>query len=292
MSRYILACALLLAAGAHADPITVTVGPAPPSPVPPPSSSSTAPGPVASAVPAATHALAVAANTAGFRFHRAGQIPRGAMRFRDAVLLDPEYSLAHFNLACAASRLRDVATTVTEMTWLAQATDPVAVAKMQKALVDPDLDFASALPKVRTILDLAPYDAQRPLAWLAERHGTWSAEVPTDDCSSRSYSFVFEADGAAHLIVREACGRRGLPVVHTYDGTTVLASGGGVKVDIRGWPLWPAGIKLAFGACPGLTDAPGSCFVLLDGDDEVGPFHRGLPGTSPMRGRADVAALK
>ncbi|MDB4965548.1 MAG: hypothetical protein JWN44_1237, partial [Myxococcales bacterium] len=244
-----------------------------------------------SAVPP-RRALAVAANTAGLRFHRAGQVPRAAMRFRDATMLDPDYALAHFNLACAASRLRDVPTAVAELLWLAHSDDAVAQAKLQKAQTDPDLDFASALPKVRALLGLAPFDPQYPLAWLSERHGAWSAEVPTDDCASRSYSFAFEAEGAARFTVQESCGHGRAAATHSYDAKTVLTIEGGLRIEVRGWPLWPGGVKVAFGACPGLTDAAGSCFVLLGGDDEIGPFHRGLPGTSPMRSRADVATSK
>jgi hypothetical protein len=309
-----LAATLLAGSIAAADPIVVTPMPVP-APPPPAETVMTPDGMTPPAPQAATkvvtpgprRALAVAANTAGLRFHRSGQVPRAAMRFRDATLLDPDYALAHYNLACAASRLRDVATAVSELLWLAHAADPVAQVKLHKAQTDPDIDFASSLPKARGVLGLPPFDAQHPLAWLSERHGTWSAELPTDDCATRSYTLVFEADGAAHLIVHEACARASSSsrrhgsrharaaapgVAHTYDGSTVLATDGKLKLEITGWPLWPGGVQLAFGACPGLTDAPGSCFVLINGDEEVGPFHRGLAGTSPMRNRADVAALK
>jgi hypothetical protein len=298
MSRSALVLALVATSVAYADPIVVTPMPVEPAPaMSPAAAAASAPDSTTSETTSATtparRKLAVAANTAGLRFHRSGQLPRAAMRFRDATLLDPDYALAHFNLACAASRLRDVATVLAETTWLGNAEDPVAEAKLQKALTDPDLDFASALAKVRAVLGLANFDPAHPLAWLSERHGTWSAELPTDECASRSYSFVFEPDGAAHLLVHEACGRAraAAAAAHSYDGTVVLASEGGLKVEVRGWPLWPGGVKLAFGTCPGLTDAPGSCFVLLNGDEEIGPFHRGLPGISPMRARADVAAL-
>src|SRR5207244_12431383 len=109
--------------------------------------------------------------------------------------------------ACAASRPRDAGTAVAELVWLAHADAPVAQVRLQKALPDPDIDFASALPKARGVLGLTPFDPQHPLAWLSERHGTWSAELPTDDCATRSYTLVFEPDGAAHLIVHEACAR-------------------------------------------------------------------------------------
>src|SRR2546423_9247225 len=92
------------------------------------------------------HTLAIAANTQGLRLYRANQLPRAALRFRDATLLDPSYVLAHYNLACMASRLRDVATVVAELTWLRASSDPLAAAKLDKARSDVDLDFASSLP--------------------------------------------------------------------------------------------------------------------------------------------------
>src|SRR4051794_22287027 len=116
-------------------------------------------------VTAQRHQLAVAANTEGLRFYRANQLPRAAMRFRDATLLEPDYVLAHYNLACMASRLRDVATVVAELGWLRAAADPLAAAKLDKAKSDPDLDFASSLPAVRTVLALPPIDPRAPIDW-------------------------------------------------------------------------------------------------------------------------------
>ncbi|HEX8951908.1 MAG TPA: hypothetical protein VF945_08685 [Polyangia bacterium] len=228
------------------------------------------------------HALAIAANTEGLRFYRAHQLPRAALRFRDATLLDPNYVLAHYNLACMASRLRDVATVVAELAWLRASPDPLAAAKLDKARSDEDLDFASALPTVRSLLGLAPLDPRAPIAWLAERRGVWSVELPTADCATRTYSFAFAPSGELSLTVREAC-NGAPPRAHTFDGHAT-ADGDSVRVTVDHWPLWPDGVRLTFAACPGLGDAPGACFTLAsDEGSEVGPFHRGVPGTSPMR---------
>src|SRR5947207_1669440 len=142
----VVAVALSVGSLAAADPIVVTPMPVEhPAPAREPimtPEGMTPPPPPATpkvATPAPRRALAVAANTAGLRFHRSGQVPRAAMRFRDATLLDPDYALAHFNLACAASRLRDVGTAIGELLWLAHADDPVAQVKLQKALTDPDI---------------------------------------------------------------------------------------------------------------------------------------------------------
>ena len=229
------------------------------------------------------HQLAVAANTEGLRFYKSNQLPRAALRFRDATLLEPDYVLAHYNLACMASRLRDVSTVIAELGWLRASAEPLAAAKLDKAKSDPDLDFASSLPTVRTLLGLPPIDPHAPIAWLAERHGVWSVELPTADCATRTYSFTFAGSGALSLTVREACGGKPLRT-HTFSGRAV-PEGDAVRVTVRDWPLWPDGVQLMFAACPGLDSAPGACFTLTapDGGSDVGPFHRGLPGTSPMK---------
>ncbi len=243
----------------------------------------------AEAVSAERHSLAVAANIQGLRFYRANQLPRAALRFRDATLLDPNYVLAHYNLACMASRLRDVATVVAELAWLRGSSDPLAAAKREKARSDEDLDFASALPTVRAMLGLAPIDPRAPLAWLAERRGVWSVELPTADCATRTYSFAFAPSGDLSLTVREACNGTALRA-HTFDGHAAV-DGDGVRVTVAEWPLWPGGVRLTFVSCPGLGDAPGACFTLAaDEGAEIGPFHRGAPGTSPMARRLHASA--
>jgi hypothetical protein len=279
MSAFRLAALLtLLAPAAFAAPAS------PPAPAP----SVPAPALSTDSVSPERHRLAVAANTQGLRFYHAHQLPRAALRFRDAALLDPEYTLAHYNLACMASRLRDVGTVVAELAWLRASADPVAAAKLQKARSDADLDFASSLPTARALLGLLPFDAQAPLAWLAERRGIWSVELPTDECAVRSYSFAFAYSGELTLTVRESCGAAPLRT-HTFDGRAAV-DGDGVLVRVDHWPIWPDGVRLGFVACPGLGDAAGSCFALTAAGSEVGPFHRGEPGTSPMHARRTVAA--
>jgi len=247
-----------------------------------------APAAFADEVSPQRHTLAVAANTQGLRFYKSGQLPRAALRFRDATLLDPDYVLAHYNLACMASRLRDVTTVVAELAWLRASSDPLAAAKLDKARSDEDLDFASSLPTVRAMLGLPPIDPRAPMAWLAERRGVWSVELPTAECATRTYSFAFAASGTLSLTVREGC-RGGAVRAHTFRGRA-RADGDSVHVTVDGWPLWPDGVTLTFVACPGLGDAPGACFSLATDDAEIGPFHRGVPGTSPMTARLHASA--
>ncbi|HWE30141.1 MAG TPA: hypothetical protein VHB97_19160 [Polyangia bacterium] len=254
--------------------------------------SAAAPAAIEEVISPARYARAVAANTQGLRFYRANQLQRAALRFRDATLLDPGYVLAHYNLACMASRLRDVTAVLTELAWLRASSDPLAAAKLDKARSDADLDFASALPTARMLLGLPPIDLiwpRAPIAWLSERHGVWSVELPTADCASRTYSFVFASSGAVSLTVRESC-NGGAPRAHTFDGHAV-PNGDSVHVTVDDWPLWPEGVRLTFATCPGLVDAPGACFTLANRDgDEIGPFHRGAPGSAAMARRLHASA--
>ena len=241
------------------------------------------------AVPAPQHRRAVAANTQGWRYFKAGQLPRAAMYFRDAVALDPQYVLARYNLACVSSRLREGAAALEQLRWLAASPEPLAKAKLEKSQSDPDLDFASALPPVREILQLPAQDLSQPVGWLGERHGVWSAEQPDSDCRERSYRFTFKADGSLQLTVREVCDGQPLRE-RSFDGS--LAGDGELRVNVPSWPQWPAAVRLSFVACPGLDDAPGSCFTLASTTRELGPFHRGLPGAGPRRARKNLAAAE
>jgi TPR repeat len=245
--------------------------------------------PASAAVPAPAHRRAVAANTQGWRYFKAGQLPRAAMRFRDALAIDPDYVLAHYNLACVSSRLREAAVALDELRWLAASSDPLAKAKLDKSLSDPDLDFVSVLPAVRELLQLPAPPTSPSLAWLSERHGVWSAEQPTADCAERSYRLAFATDGTLQLTVREACSGQAVRA-RVFDGS--VSGDGDPRVAVPGWAQWPDGVRLAFVACPGLGEAPASCFTLASDASELGPFHRGLPGMSPMRARRDMATAR
>jgi hypothetical protein len=221
---------------------------------------------------------AVSANTRGMlRYHR-GDLARAAEQFRDAIRLDPTYVNAHYNLACVASRLRDVTTAVRELRWLADDTNPEGNAKLDKSASDPDLDFISTLPAVRERLGLPPFDPTQPLQWLTERSGLWSVELVSEDCQRRSYTLRLTADQNASLRVREACAGKP-PLDRTFLGK-IVTDGGKLSVTVD-WSLWPKDAVLTLEACSGL-EAPGSCFILTSAGRQMGPFHRGQPGASPL----------
>jgi hypothetical protein len=240
-------------------------------------------------VSAARHRQAIAANTAGLRLYKNGQLQRAEFRFRDAVALDPSYALPHYNLACVASLLRESRVAVEQLAWLKASPDRIARAKLEKALVDPDLDFASALPEVRATLSLPTYDPAHTLAWLAERRGVWSGELPLAGCRQHAYTVEVHSGGDVSLRVRRQCGDGTLIEEETFAGIA-HRDGADVRIEIDGLDEWPVGARLVMQSCPGL-DAPGSCFAVAnDSGTVLGPFHRGVPGLSPMRARKNVAA--
>jgi hypothetical protein len=220
---------------------------------------------------------AVSANTLGMKRYQAGELARAAENFRDAIAADPQYAQARYNLACVASRLRDVKTAVAQLGWLAKSDDAVAKAKMAKATRDPDLDFVSALPAVRQLFGLPAFDPAAWRDWLTERGGVWSAEVVSPECARRAYTLRFGADGKVSARHEEACGA-GAARVRTATGK--LESDDALSLAVPGVGL-PASSTLELVSCPGL-DAPGSCFALVGGGKRVALFHRGLPGLSPI----------
>jgi hypothetical protein len=249
--------------------------------------------PVGAAAPvsAARHRQAVEANKAGLRLYKLGQLQRAEFRFQAAIARDPAYVKAHYNLACVASRLRETRVAVEQLEWLAASTDPVARAKLQKALVDPDLDLVSALPEVRAKLGLPAFAPAQAQAWLAERQGTWSTELPRNGCQQHAYTIEVQRDGAVKLRERTQCGDGSLIEEETFAGV-LHRDGTDLRMEIDGLAGWPVGARLVMQSCPGL-DAPGSCFYAAgEKGGTIGPFHRGLPGLSPLRARKDVATAR
>jgi hypothetical protein len=248
---------------------------------------------VASAKPVspARHRQAIEANKTGLRLYKLGQLQRAEFRFQAAIARDPDYVKAHYNLACVASRLRETRVAVEQIEWLAASADPLARAKLQKALDDPDLDLVSSLPEVRARLALPAFDPAHTQPWLAERRGVWSAELPRTGCQQNAYTMEVQRGGEVKLRVRTQCGDGSLIEEETYDGR-VRRDGSELRVSVDGLAGWPAEARLLLQSCPGL-DAPGSCFYVAgEKGGPVGPFHRGLPGQSPMRARKNVATAR
>lgn len=86
-------------------------------------------------------ARAKAANTRGYALHKQKKYQQAAAEYRAAIAEDPSYLLAHYNLACVASLLNDLDTSLRELAWVAdRATwDPAARSAAAKARTDRDL---------------------------------------------------------------------------------------------------------------------------------------------------------
>ncbi len=232
--------------------------------------------------PSLNRRIAVAANTLGMQRYRSGELVGAAEQFRVAIDSDQSYVNAHYNLACVASRMGDTATALKELSWLADGPDPQRRSKLSKAKRDPDLDFVSALPQAREKLGLPKFEESRPSAWLSERDGVWSAELPDDKCGERSYTLSFHDDGSVGLRVHELCD--GKLADGEFHGKMLLTP---VAVTIADWKAWPGEVPLAFAPCDRAgKETAGACFILSGGRAPLGPFHRGLPfahGASPHK---------
>lgn len=215
--------------------------------------------------------VAIAANTLGMQRYHAGELLGAAEQFKVAIDSDASYPQAHYNLACVASRMGDSATALKELDWLAGDKDPASRAKLAKAKSDPDLDYISALPAVRDKLGMPAFEKSRPSAWLAERSGVWSAELPDGKCSERSYTLTFHEDGMVGLRVHELCD--GKVAEGEFHGSLSLTP---VSVSIDDWKAWPGSVPLTFAPCATQAGA-GTCFTLSGNKSQLGPFHRGLP---------------
>jgi hypothetical protein len=88
-------------------------------------------------------ARAQAANTRGMKLLAAKKYKEAMAEFAAAIAADDRYVLAHYNLACAASRAQDEGVAGRELLWVASAAawDASAAKAVKKAVSDPDLEW-------------------------------------------------------------------------------------------------------------------------------------------------------
>lgn len=88
-------------------------------------------------------AKAKAANKKGYALHKKKKYKAAAVEYRKAIAEDPNYLLAHYNLACAASLLHDGPTAIAELAWVFDRAnwDPAAKAAILKSRKDTDLKW-------------------------------------------------------------------------------------------------------------------------------------------------------
>lgn len=104
----------------------------------------------------ATPGGARAANTRGMRAYTAHDLPGAAAAFKEAIALDGNHVLAHYNLACVASLQRDAPLALQELEWLAASPLPDAPRRLLKGRSDPDLQFVRETEaRARQLLGLA-----------------------------------------------------------------------------------------------------------------------------------------
>lgn len=101
---------------------------------------------------------AKAANTRGMQLHTAKKYKEAMAEFEKAIAADDSFVLAHYNLACAASRAEDQAVASKQLEWVASAAlwDKFAAQAAAKAATDPDLEWMRS--NYPTSIAPQPYD--------------------------------------------------------------------------------------------------------------------------------------
>jgi len=187
-------------------------------------------GSAAPATPRDT-AGAQAANTRGMKLLAAKKYKEAMAEFAAAIAADDRYVLAHYNLACAASRAQDEDVASRELLWVASAAawDSGAAAAVKKADTDPDLEWLHSQDPKYGDLDGINHDLLTPspnpfppvpaatLKLIATAPGKHDDLCDPNDAHQAGVRGVsVEVDGKQ---VVEASLRDGVAIV---DGTTVV----------------------------------------------------------------------
>jgi len=169
------------------------------------------------------HAAAVDENKEGMAKYNDHDYRTAAARFRHAIVADPKFVLARYNLASVASILGDAPTVAAQLAALAAMKgDAAAKSAVAKGASDPDLDRASTDSEVRRLLGAPGLDTLADKDVVLERNGVWTRE---DACESHVLTVKFGKDGKV--------------AVHEIGGCT------GDKIDAKRTSAWKAdGAKL------------------------------------------------
>jgi hypothetical protein len=97
-------------------------------------------------------ANAKAANLRGMKRYGAKDYAGAAKEFRAAIEAQPNFVLAHYNLASMAALLDDKSTVLAELRWLHDSGDAAARKALDKAPSDPDLKSMIDDPDVKQLL--------------------------------------------------------------------------------------------------------------------------------------------
>jgi hypothetical protein len=185
-----------------------------------------------------------------------------AVAFKAAIQADATFLLAHYNLASVASVAGDLATARAELDAINKDGSAEAKKMLAQAKSDPDLDFSSTDPGVRTLIGAGGYPTDATKR-LIERNGIWSSEGP--GCQ--------EQTGATVMLKLSKGGR--LAITPICDGAKLYTNDEKWTVKaliLENAPLLGDGdLTILWTKCPG-SDVDGSCFQVGDRT-----FHRGVP---------------
>ena len=212
---------------------TPTPAPAPTQPAPDPTAPAPAGHPAPAMVAKRDPAAAKAANARGMQLLTAKKYKDAMAEFGKAIAADPDYVLAHYNLACAASRAQDHDVAYKELSWIGGAAtwDAVAANAAKKAPKDPDLQWIMQQAPGMQDLSSLPED-------LLNHETAFSADDGTEDPTDPSTVKLLATASGKHdtnCDRSDANQKRVLGVHIDHDGKVwlygSLADGAAVIVD-------------------------------------------------------------
>ena len=197
----------------------------------------------AAAPAAATPAAARAANSRGYALHKQKKYAEAAVEYRKAIVEDPSYVFAHYNLACVASLTKDPAAAIHELEWL-----------VDRALWDSDAK--AAIVKARK---------DRDLAWLFQQ-GPEAGMVTSDDMLARGLYDLLD-DKAADVVGQPTSDPKLLATLAAAPGKHDAACSNAA------YSLEKAGATVVASLRDGvaLIDAAGKLVARVEPDGCVGP---------------------
>jgi tetratricopeptide (TPR) repeat protein len=199
-------------------------------------------GPVGAA---ADPGKAKAANTRGYGLHKQKKYKEAAIEYRAAIREDPSLVVAHYNLACVASLMKDLETALRELAWVADRAswDAAARPAAAKARTDRDLEWVRNADVQGTLLTGTDAPDEGALDLVASPMPELAGKPTTDArlikaigaapgkhderCSGEAFSAPLDRDGPVTVVAT------------LRDGVAVLDAAG--KPIARSEPLGCAG---------------------------------------------------
>ena len=181
--------------------------------------------------------------------------------YRAALVADPSYVTAHYYIASAASRLGDLATVRSELSWMSAAKDKEAKRLLKVALKDPDLQQARRDDDLRKLLGLLPVGPMTPTQRLLADGGVWMVDYSWEFGHVLA-TLTFKAGGK--VSVKGSRLRPDDEAKISASGSWTLEPDGSLSMA---WAKLVDGTFLAEEMKPCKGKLPGTCFVLATEDD-------------------------